>query len=86
MNAFEKLAAAKEQADMEQKARENYAAYVADRRQSGWTDADVAEYRAAVADVMQNGTDDDKAAAREFWALKVGEIGRMYAIEMAGQA
>ena len=54
-----------------QQDRRNYAAYIADRLEAGWTDADVAEYRDAVADVMKHGTDDDKAAAREFLALKV---------------
>ena len=53
--------------------QQNYKAYVADRRENGWTDADVAEYRVEVERIMKSGTDDDKAAAREFWALKAAE-------------
>ena len=50
----------------------NYLAYVADRvAHGGWGKDDVAEYREAVGNIMANGTDAEKAAAREFWALKV---------------
>ena len=71
MNALEKLKAAKKTADKAQADRDNYAAYVADRKENGgWTTADVAEYRAEVERIMQSGTDDEKAAASEFWALK----------------
>jgi hypothetical protein len=50
--------------------RENYAAYVQDRVESGWTPADVKEYRDEVKRIMKSGTDDEKAAASEFWAHK----------------
>lgn len=51
--------------------RANYHAYVADRVEcGGWTPEDSAEYHRNVASVMRSGTDDEKAAAREFWALK----------------
>lgn len=54
--------------------RVNYQSYVADRVEFGhWTPEDVDEYRLAVAAIMQSGTDDDKQAAREFWALKAEE-------------
>ncbi len=73
MNALEKLKVAKFKADKSQIDRDNYAAYIADRKQNGgWTDADVAEYRAEVERIMKRGTDDEKAAASEFWALKAG--------------
>lgn len=71
MNALEKLKVAKFKADKSQIDRDNYAAYIADRKQNGgWTAADVAEYRAEVERIMKSGTDDEKAAASEFWALK----------------
>ena len=71
MNALERLKVVKSQADKAQQDRDNYAAYIADRKENGgWTTADVAEYRAEVERIMQSGTDDDKAAASEFWALK----------------
>ena len=50
--------------------RENYAAYVQDRIDDGWNKADVKEYRDEVKRIMQSGTDDEKAAASEFWAHK----------------
>ena len=50
--------------------RENYKAYVADRRENGWTDEDVAEYREEVERIMKSGTDDEKQAARDFWRIK----------------
>ena len=72
MNALEKLKVAKFKADKSQVDRDNYAAYIADRKESGeWTQADCAEYRAEVERIMKAGTDDEKAAASEFWALKV---------------
>ena len=71
MNALERLKAVKSQADKAQQDRDNYAAYVADRKENGgWTAADVAEYRTEVERIMKSGTDDEKAAASEFWALK----------------
>ena len=71
MNALEKLKVAKLKADKSQVDRDNYAAYIADRKESGeWTQADCAEYRAEVERIMKAGTDDEKAAASEFWALK----------------
>lgn len=51
--------------------QQNYKAYVADRVKHGWSVADVAEYKEAVGDLMTTGTDDEKAAASEFWAMKV---------------
>jgi phage host-nuclease inhibitor protein Gam len=50
--------------------RENYAAYVQDRVENGWSTADVKEYRDEVKRIMLSGTDDEKAAASEFWAHK----------------
>ena len=71
MNALEKLKVAKFKADKSQVDRDNYAAYIADRKENGgWTAADVAEYRTEVERIMKSGTDDEKAAASEFWALK----------------
>ena len=71
MNALERLKAVKSQADKAQQDRDNYAAYIADRKEyGGWTAADVAEYRAEVERIMKSGTDDEKVAASEFWAEK----------------
>ena len=71
MNALERLKAVKSQADKAQQDRDNYAAYIADRKENGgWTASDVAEYRAEVERIMKSGTDDEKAAASEFWAMK----------------
>ena len=53
--------------------RQNYKDYVADRVAHGWSAADVAEYKEAVGDLMATGTEDDKAAAREFWQLNANE-------------
>lgn len=51
--------------------RENYASYVQDRIENGgWNKADVKEYRDEVKRIMKEGTDDEKAAASEFWAHK----------------
>ena len=75
MNALEKLKAAKKTADKSQADRDNYAAYIADRKDiGGWSSGDVAEYRAEVERIMKYGTDDEKAAASEFWALKAKAI------------
>ena len=74
MNALERLKAVKSQADKAQQDRDNYAAYVADRKENGgWTASDVAEYRAEVERIMMSGTDDEKAAASEFWQLNANE-------------
>ena len=71
MNALERLKAVKSQADKAQQDRDNYKAYVADRKENGgWTDADVAEYFDEVERIMKSGNDDEKAAASEFWELK----------------
>ena len=71
MNALERLKVVKSQADKAQQDRDNYAAYVADRKENGgWTSSEVAEYRAEVERIMKSGTDDEKAAASEFWAMK----------------
>ena len=74
MNALEKLRAAKKTADKSQADRDNYRAYVDDRVAHGWSVADVAEYRAEVERIMKHGTDDEKASASEFWALKAKAI------------
>ena len=51
--------------------RANYQSYVTDRIESGcWTTEDVDEYRREVERIMQRGTEDEQAAAREFWAAK----------------
>ena len=72
MNALEKLKVAKLKADKSQVDRDNYAAYIADRNENGeWTQDDVVEYRDEVERIMKSGTDDEKAAASEFWAMKV---------------
>ena len=74
MNALEKLKVAKFKADKSQVDRDNYAAYIADRKENGgWTQADVVEYRNEVERIMKSGADDEKAAAREFLALKAAE-------------
>ena len=71
MNALERLKVVKAKSDHVATDRRNYKSYVDDRVVSGgWTDEDVAEYRAEVERIMQSGTDDEKAAASEFWALK----------------
>jgi hypothetical protein len=70
-DALARLRAAKSKADGDEQARENFAAYVADRVENGgWSPADVAEYKAEVGQVMESGTDDDKEAAKVFWAHK----------------
>ena len=51
--------------------RANYQTYVTDRIEAGgWTTEDVEEYRGEVERIMQRGTEDEQAAAREFWAAK----------------
>lgn len=50
--------------------RANFAAYVADRVENGWSHADVSEYKSAVGEMMRSGSDDDKLAARQFWSAK----------------
>lgn len=67
---LEKLRAAKDRADSSEIDRKNYAAYIADRIENGWSAEDVAEYKAEVGRIMTEGSDDEKAAAREFWAHK----------------
>lgn len=79
MTVLETLAAAKTKAD----ARANYEQFVFAMRAAGWTDADVTEYREAIAVLM--GADDAAAlalyppgcfsnaeqarqAARDYWA------------------
>ena len=76
MNALEKLKAAKQTADKSQADRDNYKAYIADRRANTkwWPDGEAAAYRAEVERIMSVGTDDEKAAASEFWALKAKSI------------
>ena len=66
-----RLSAVKEAADGENTDRDNYQAYVADRMENGgWSHADVAEYKDKVRRIMAEGTDEEKTAAREFWAHK----------------
>jgi hypothetical protein len=67
---LDRLKAAKAKADGGENDRANYAAYVADRVENGWPESDVAEYRAEVGRIMATGTEDEKTAAREFWAHK----------------
>lgn len=67
---IERLKATKAKADGTQDDRDNYAAYVADRKANGWSDADVSEYREEVSRIMQDGTADEKLAARQFWSHK----------------
>lgn len=67
---LERLKAAKAKADDGQQDRANYAVYVADRMENGWSSDDAAEYRAEVGRIMAEGEEDEKAAAREFWAHK----------------
>lgn len=65
---MERLAKAKVRADETVQDRENYQAYVADRLATGgWSTADAAAYRDDVAQIMRDGSADEKAAAREFW-------------------
>jgi hypothetical protein len=89
-DSVSRLQSAKENADQVQQDRDNYAAYVESMREFGWTDADVAEYRVEVERIMASGTEDEKAAAREFWRDKAaggsecginGRIGRSIAEE-----
>ena len=67
---LERLKAAKQKADGGETDRSNYAAYVADRLENGWSADDVAEYQAEVGRIMTSGTEGEKRAAREFWAHK----------------
>ena len=67
---LERLKAAKQKADGGETDRSNYSAYVADRIEAGWTDADVSEYKSEVGRIMTIGTEEEKQAAREFWAHK----------------
>lgn len=70
-----RLAKVKSEADSEDQARENYAAYLSDRRDNGgWSEDDAAEYKAEAGRIMSAGTADEKAAAREFWAHKAGQF------------
>ncbi len=67
---LEGLKAAKQKADDGETDRSNYAAYVADRLENGWSADDAAEYKAEVGRIMATGTEGEKRAAREFWAHK----------------
>lgn len=68
---LDRLRVAKEKADKDDAVRKHYTAYVDDRTNHGeWSAEDVAEYREEVRRIMSEGTDDEKAAAREFWASK----------------
>jgi hypothetical protein len=70
-DAIERLKLVKSRADSDEIDRQNYSAYVADRIENGWSVDDVAEYRTEVKRIMATGTEDEKLAAREFWASKV---------------
>lgn len=73
--SLEKLAATKASADGKKADRDNYALYVRDCvEHRGWTPAHVAEYRAEVARIMKSGTEDERLAAREFWAYEADWI------------
>lgn len=73
-DAIARLRLVKAQADSTEQDRLNYQWYIADRVENGgWTAADVDEYKREVARIMKSGTDDEKAAAREFLALKAEE-------------
>lgn len=66
---LDRLRAAKEKADKDGIVRRQYLAYVDDRTKcGGWSSSDVEEYREEVRRIMSEGTDDEKLAAREFWA------------------
>ena len=66
-----RLASAKDRADAMKLARQDYRAYVAERvEHGGWSEQDVEDYRVEVGRVMERGTADEQAAAREFWAEK----------------
>ena len=66
-----RLSSAKARADAMQRDRKNYQTYVTDRIEAGgWTTEDVEEYRGEVERIMQRGTEDEQAAAREFWTAK----------------
>jgi len=72
----EKMAAGHRQHQSEVDAqinRDNYAAYVQSMREAGWTAEDVAEYFVEVERIMKSGTDDERAAAREFWQIKMAD-------------
>lgn len=76
IDALARLKAIKTKADDGEADRANYAAYVADRVENGgWSSDDVAEYKAEVGRIMANGTPNEKAAAREFWAHKAKRTG-----------
>lgn len=71
---LDRLRVAKEKADKDGAVRENYLAYVEDRKSNGgWTTEDVSEYRGEVKRIMADGTEDEKEAAISFWALKASE-------------
>jgi hypothetical protein len=75
-DALARLRAAKERADSDEQTKANYDAYLADRvANGGWTNADFAEYRREANRIMDEGTEEEKTAAREFWASKAAEIG-----------
>lgn len=68
---LDRLRLAKEKADKDGIVRRQYLAYVDDRiKHGGWSSSDVEEYREEVRRIMSEGTDDEKLAAREFWASK----------------
>ena len=72
MSVIEKLNDAKSKANQAQIDRDNYAAYIAQMREFGWTEADISEYRAEVERIMKSGSDDEKKAASDFWRDKAG--------------
>jgi len=67
LSALAKLQSFKVNADKVQVDRDNYAAYIESMSEYGWTDEDVAAYRAEVERIMAHGTTDEKEAARTFW-------------------
>lgn len=64
-------------------ARENRSLFLADRMESGWTQADVDEYATWLRDDLQ--TPERTAAAREFWASQAAEIRAFRAITLERQ-
>lgn len=74
MSALVNLQSSKARADKVKADRDNYSAYIESMREFGWTDDDVAEYRAEVERIMQSGTEDEKRAASDFWRSETDHL------------
>lgn len=72
--AISRLHAAKTNADKLATDRKNFAAYLQDRIEDGWSERDASEYYAEVERIMAAGTDQEKADASVFWELKAKRI------------